>query len=61
MRYKFAQRLLSVHRKSRTAYHLACAAAVANEDGDSRMQAILDLMTDAERKASREAKDAARG
>lgn len=60
MRYAFIQNLLPLHRKSRVGYHLACAAAAASEDGDDRMRAIIDLMTDEELEAAREAKKTAR-
>ena len=57
MRYTFIQKLLPLHRHSRVGYHLAMAAAAASEDGDVRMERIINLMKEDERKMARETRD----
>lgn len=55
MKYERIQKMFPLFKRSRVAYHLAMAAAAAHEDGDSRRDQILELMTDDERDTVREA------
>lgn len=56
MKYDRIQKLLPLHKKSRTGYHFAMAAAAAHEDGDSRRDQALELLTDEERKMAKGSK-----
>lgn len=56
MKYDRIQKLFPLFRQSRVGYFLAMAAAAAHEDGDSRRDQILELMTDDERNRAKESK-----